>query len=131
MGRITKITRTAKGPLPPGMYTLPLVQTFPGGEAAWELTTDESRILGLIRHYYGPQNDLSKVCFTKYGAVIMVTDVNGVVGILVNLTVIPQMQKLEAVADEEVFNRYFCPPGTLTIAHGRNHQQIDRTKKQT
>jgi hypothetical protein len=48
-------------------------------------------------------------------AAIFVKDINGVPGMLANLTVIPTMQKMEGVADDEVFERYLRPPGTQTV----------------
>lgn len=81
-----------------------------------QLTADEWRILQLLQDNYGPQNNLDAVFFSAGDeAAIFVKDINGVPGILANLTVIPTMQKMEGVAHDEVFERYLRPPGTQTV----------------
>ena len=80
------------------------------------LTPDESRILGLLRDYYGPSNNVDAVFFThRDEAVIFARDLNGVAGICVNLTVVPMMQRMQGVADADVFQKYLCPPETVAV----------------
>jgi hypothetical protein len=80
------------------------------------LTTDEARILGVLRDHYGPANNVDAVFFTdRDEAVIFAKDRNGVTGICVNLTVVPMMQHMEGVADADVFEKYLQPPGTIAV----------------
>lgn len=82
------------------------------------LTTDEARILGVLRDQFGPANNLDAVFFTdRDEAIIFATDSNGVPGICVNLSFIPVMQRIEGVADADadVFEKYLRPPGTIAV----------------
>jgi hypothetical protein len=80
------------------------------------LTPDESRILDVLRDQYGPSNNVDAVFFTdRDEAAIFATDRNGVAGICVNLTVVPMMQRMEGVADADVFEKYLRPPGTTAV----------------
>ena len=80
------------------------------------LTPDEARILGVLRDHYGPWNNVDAIFFTdRDEAVIYPKDQNGNCGICVNLTVVPEMQQIEGVADADVFEKYLRPPGTTAV----------------
>jgi len=75
------------------------------------LTVDEARILGVLREHYGPANNVDAVFFTdRDEAIIFTQDRNGIAGICVNLTVIPEMQQMKGIADADVLEKYLSSP---------------------
>ena len=52
-----------------------------------QLTSEENRILEMIRSYYGPQNSAESITWMPDDeAVLWVTDTAGVIGLMVHLT---------------------------------------------